>query len=159
MVGLCIHVRAGDAGAGMNPEALVLEMRGWLLRPRIVHRLPGRLRLSFPMLKKVDHAQRQWAFAWRDLLGSPAEIQTVEVNLTTGSVLIRYHADQLTEKELLAFLGSVNHVALRYWDRLAAIPPAKLPDVLRRLSHALNSATRHRLVLDKEFEISEDVWA
>ena len=143
----------------MKSEALLLEMRSWLLRPRVLHRLPGRLRLCFPALKQVDHVQREWAFVVRDLLGSPAEIQTVEVSLTTGSVLIRYRADQLTEKELLAFLRAVNHVVIRYWDRLAATPPAKLPDVLQRLGRAIRTGTRHRLVLDDNFEISEDVWA
>ena len=96
---------------------------------------------------------------WRDLLGSTAEIQTVEVNLTTGSVLIRYHPDQLTETELLAFLRAVNRLALRHWDRLAATPPAELPQVLRRLVRAIRAGTRHRLVLDDKLEISEDVWA
>jgi hypothetical protein len=143
----------------MKSEALVVEMRSWLLRPRILHRLPGRLRLCFPALRQIDHVQREWAFVVRDLLGSPAEIQTVEVNLTTGSVLIRYHADQLTEAELLAFLRAVNRLVIRYWERLAATSPAKLPDVLRRLGRAIRAGTRHRLVLDDAFEISEDVWA
>ena len=159
MVGVSVHVPASTAGAIMKPEAVVFQLRSWLLRPRIVHRLPGRLRLCLPALKQVDHVQREWAFVWRDLLGSPAEIQSVDVNLTTGSVLIRYHADQLTEKELLAFLGSVNRLALRYWDRLAAVPTAELPQVLRRLVRAIRAGTRHRLVLDKKFEIPEDVWA
>jgi hypothetical protein len=143
----------------MKPEAVVFQLRSWLLRPRIVHQLPGRLRLSLPALKHLDHAQRQWAFLWRDLLGSPAEIQAVEVNLTTGSVLIRYHADQLTETELLAFLRAVNRLALQHWDRLAATPPAELPHVLRRLVRAIRAGTRHRLVLDEKLEIAEDVWA
>ena len=99
----------------MKPGAIVLQLRSLLLRPRIVHRLPGRLRLCLPALKQIDHVQREWAFIWRDLLRSPAEIETVEVNLTTGSLLIRYHADQLTEAELLAFLQAVNRLALRYW--------------------------------------------
>lgn len=143
----------------MKPEAVVFQLRSWFLRPRIVHRLPGRLRLSLPALKQVDHAQREWTFVWRDLLGSAAEIQTVEVNLTTGSMLIRYHADQLTETELLAFLGAVNRLALQHWDRLAATPPVELPHVLRRLVRAIRAGTRHRLVLDDNIEISEDVWA
>jgi len=142
----------------MKTEAIVLELRSLLLRPRIVHRLPGRLRLCLPALKQIDHVQREWAFVWRDLLGSPAEIETVEVNLTTGSLLIRYHADQLTEAELLAFLHAVNRLALRYWDRLAATPPAKLPSVLQRLVRAIRAGTRHRLVFDDKFEIPEDVW-
>jgi len=107
----------------------------------------------------MDHVQREWAFAWRDLLGSAAEIQTVEVNLTTGGVLIRYHADQLTETELLAFLRAVNRLVIRYWDRFAATPPAELPHVLRRLVRAIRAGTHHRLVLDENLEVSEDVWA
>ena len=117
----------------MKTEALVGQLRSWLLRPRVVHRLPGRLRLRVPALKRIDHAQREWAFVWRDLLGEHAEIESVEVNLTTGSVLIRYHPDQLTEAELLAFLRAVNRLVLRHWDRLAATPPAELPEVLQRL--------------------------
>jgi len=143
----------------MKAEALVLELQSWLLRPRIVHRLPGRLRLHIPALKHVDHAQREWALVWRDLLASPDEIQTVQVNLTAGSVLIRYHADQLTEKELLAFLRAINRLALRHWDRLATTPPTELPHVLRRLVRAIRAGTRHRLALDEKLEISEDVWA
>lgn len=143
----------------MKPDDLALQLRSWFLRPRIVHRLPGRLRLCLPALQQLDHAHPEWAFVWRDLFGSPAEIQSVQVNLTTGSLLIRYHADQLTEAELLAFLGAVNRLALRYWDRLAATPPAELPQVLRRLVCAIRAGTRHRLVLDEKLEISEDVWA
>ena len=143
----------------MKPQAIILQLQSLLLRPRIVHRLPGRLRLYLPALKQVDHVQREWALVWRDLLGGPAEIQSVDLNLTTGSVLIRYHADQLTEAELLAFLQAINRLALRYWDRLAAIPAAELPQVLRRLVRAIRAGTRHRLVLDEKFEIPEDVWA
>lgn len=143
----------------MKPEAIVLQLRNLLLRPRIVHRLPGRLRLCLPALKQIDHVQREWAFVWRDLLGDSDEIEKVEVNLTTGSLLIRYHADQLTEAELLAFLQAVNRLALRYWDRLAATAPAELPRVLRRLVGAIRAGTRHRLVFDDKFEIPEDVWA
>ena len=143
----------------MKPGAIVLQLRSLLLRPRIVHRLPGRLRLCLPALKQIDHVQREWAFIWRDLLGSPAEIETVEVDLSTGSLLIRYHADQLTEAELLAFLQAVNRLALGYWDRLAATDPAELPRVLRRLVRAIRAGTHHRLVFDDKFEIPEDVWA
>ncbi|MGD1036030.1 MAG: HMA2 domain-containing protein [Roseiarcus sp.] len=143
----------------MNAESLVGQLRSWLLCPRIVHRLPGRLRLRVPALKQIGHAQREWAFVWRDLLGGTAEIESVEVNLTTGSVLIRYHPDQLTETELLAFLRAVNRLALQHWDRLAATPPAELPEVLQRLVCAIRAGIRHRLALDDKLEISTDVWA
>ena len=143
----------------MKTETFVLPMRSWLLRPRILHRLPGRLRLCLPALKQIDHVQQEWAFVLRDLLGNPAEIQTVEVNLTTGSVLIRYHADRLTEAELLAFLKAVNRLVLRHWDRLAAVPPAELSRVLWRLVPVISAATGRGLALNERIEIPENVWA
>jgi hypothetical protein len=143
----------------MNAESVVAQLRSWLLSPRIVHRLPGRLRLRVPALKQIGHAQREWAFVWRDLLHGMPEIESVEVDLTTGSVLIRYHPDQLTETELLAFLRAVNRLALKHWDRLAAIPPTELPEVLQRLVSAFRAGIRHRLALDGKLEISTDVWA
>jgi hypothetical protein len=143
----------------MNAEFVVGQFRSWLLSPRIVHRLPGRLRLRVPALKQIGPAQREWAFVWRDLLHGMPEIESVEVDLTTGSVLIRYHPDQLTETELLAFLRAVNRLALKHWDRLATTPPAELPEVLQRLVRAIRAGIRHRLALDDKLEISTDVWA
>ena len=143
----------------MNAESLVAQLRSWLLCPRIVHQLPGRLRLRVPALKQIGPAQREWAFVWRDLLRGMSEIESVEVDLTTGSVLIRYHPDQLTETELLAFLRAVNRLALKHWDRLAATPPAELPEVLQRLIRAIRAGVRRRLALDDKLEISSDVWA
>lgn len=140
----------------MKPAGLIVQ---WFLRPRVVHRLPGRLRLYIPALRQVNHVQREWAFVLRDVLGSPAEIETVEVNLATGSVLIRYHADQLTEGELLAFLEAVNRLVLQNWDRLAATPASDMSRVLPRLIRAIRAGTRRRLVLDGKSEIPKDVWA
>jgi len=143
----------------MKPDDFALQLRGWLLRPRIIHRLPGRLRLHLPALERVNGSSAEWAFVWRDLFGNLAEIQEVQVNLATGNALIRYHADQLTEAELLAFMGAVNRLVLRYWDRLAATPAPELPEVLGRLIGAIRAGSRRRLALDDRLEISEDVWA
>ena len=141
----------------MKIEGFVEQFRNWLVRPQIVHRLPGRLRLRIPAIRQIDPAQRQWAFVWRDLLGGVAEIESVDVNLTTGSVLIRYDPDQLTEAELLAFLRAVNRLVLQHWNRLAALPPAELPEALQRLVSSIRAGIRHRLVLDDKLDISTDV--
>ena len=142
----------------MNAEALVGQFRSWLLRPRVVHRLPGRLRLSCPALKRLGDARRdEWAFVWRDLLGGMAEVESVEVSLTTGTVLIRYDPDTLTESELIEFLRALNRLALRHWDRLAAVPRAELPETLRGMVGAIRAGVRRRLALEDKLELSKDV--
>ena len=142
----------------MNTQRWIDPWRSWLMRPRVAHRLPGRLRLSVPALKQIGDAQQEWAFLWRDLLGGMNEIESVEATPATGSVLIRYRRDQLTEAELIAFLSAVNRIALKHWDRIAALPPDKAPDAVRRVILALRRATRHRLALDEKLEIATDVW-
>jgi hypothetical protein len=67
-----------------------------LLRAEVVHRLPGRLRLRIPALRMVNGAQEDWAFLWRGLPEDVDGIEEVEVNLTSGSVLISYRPEQLT---------------------------------------------------------------
>ena len=140
----------------MNIGGFAGPFRNWLLRPQIVHRLPGRLRLRVPAIRQIDQAQQEWAFVWRDLLDGTGEIESVEVNPTTGSVLIRYDPDRLTEAELLAFLRGVNRLVLRHWTRLAALPPAELSEALQRLVRSIRAGIRHRLVLDDKLEMSAD---
>ena len=140
----------------MMTASFLDQWRSWLLRPQVVHRLPGRLRLRFPALRRIDHAQGEWASVWHDLLDGLPAIESVEVNLTTGSVLIHYRPDELAEEELLDFLRAVHRLVLRHWDRLAATPPAELPQVVQRLVHTIRAGIRHRLILDDSFEMVTD---
>lgn len=134
------------------------QLRAWLLRPTVVHRLPGRLRLRIPALKRLDADHRELALLWRDLLAYPPQIASVDVNMTSGSALIEYDAASLSESEVLGFLQSANRFVLRYWDRLATTPPDELPNVLERLQRAAQRALRQRPTLDEEIEVPDDVW-
>jgi hypothetical protein len=137
----------------------VHQMRAWLLRPTVVHRLPGRLRLRLPALQKLPREQQEWALLWRDLLCSPEAIQAVEINLLTGNALIRYDSVAITEAEVLNFMHSVNRFVLRHWDRLAATSADALPAVVRKLQQVAGAALRHRPVLPDNLEVPDDLWA
>jgi allophanate hydrolase subunit 1 len=140
----------------MRPAGVLGALRAWLGRPRIVHGLPGRLRLHLPALRALDPGQRDWLVLWQEALGDLPGIRAVELNPTTGSVLIRYDPARLTEQELVGFLHAVNRIVLRHWDRLAAIPPERLPEAVRQLVDALRAATRHSLALDETIEMRWD---
>jgi len=142
----------------MTSTDLLADLRAWALRPTVVHRLPGRIRLRIPALARLQDGQRERAVVWRDLLGSLPDLDVTEVNLTTGSVLLNYDPAQLGEPDVLAYLNAVHRVVLRHWDRLAATPAARLPRVLRRVIRILRQATHHRLVLDATVRIPDDVW-
>ena len=86
---------------------------GWLalqLRPRVIHRLPGRLRVHVPALRRV-------AVAFRELVDSllvgfalPEGLHSVEVSYATGNLLIRYGCERIGEKEVLDWLLAVRRV-------------------------------------------------
>ncbi len=136
---------------------LANQVRAWFTRPRIVHRLPGRLRLHIPALKHVDPTQRDWALMWRDVLGALTGFQSVEVNLVTANVLIHYDPEQLTEKELIEFLQDVDRLVLRHWDHLVATPDHELPKAVQRLVSAIRPEIRRSQTLNHETESSGDV--
>ena len=143
----------------MKGNGLIGPLRAWLLSPKVVHRLPGRLRLRIPALKRLAGAPNQPSFLWRDLKIGPNRIDLIEVNLTTGSVLIRYRRDDLTEAELLGFLQAVNRLVLHHWDQFKTVPAENLPVVLKRLVQVVGLATSHRLALNGDIQIPNDVWS
>jgi len=120
------------------------HVRAWFVRPRIVHRLPGRLRLHIPALKHVDPKERDWPLLWREVLGGLAGFQSVEANLVTANVVIRYDPDRLPEQDLIQFLEDVDRVVFRHWDRLVATPRDALPEAVRRLVDAVRPQGRRR---------------
>jgi hypothetical protein len=136
--------------------ALADHVRAWLMRPRIVHRLPGRLRLHVPGLKHVDPTERDWALVWREVLGGLPGFRSVEANLVTASVVICYDPEALREPELIAFLEDVDRLVLRHWVRLAATPRDALPETVRRLVAVVRSQVRRRPTPDHESGISRD---
>ena len=158
MVGLSRAFPARLEGP-MKGNSLIEPMGAWLLRPRVVHRLPGRLRLRIPALKKLAQGQHPAVFSWRDLRVGPNRIQEIAVNLTTGSVLIQYSRDELTEAEVLRFVEALNRLALRHWKQFKAVPQEHRPEVLQRLVRELGRATRPRLAFNEDFVIPDHVWS
>ncbi len=125
----------------------------------VIHRLPGRLRLRIPALKRLAGGPYPAASSWHDLRIGPNRIQELEVNLTTGSVLISYAEDDLTEAELLGFLRAVSRLVLRHWNQFRAVPREQRLAVLKRLAREVGRATRPRLALNEDIEIPDHVWS
>ena len=143
----------------MTPPFCLTQLRAWAMRPTIVHRLPGRLRIHIPALARLANGKRTGLPAiWRELLAGLPGIQVAEVNLPTGNVLIRYDPAGQSEADVLAFLRAVHNTLIQHWDRLAVTPAAALPRVGKRLIRAVLKARRHRLVLEHPVRIPDNVW-
>ena len=57
---------------------------------KIIHQVPGRIRMKIPSAKG-NEAQLQ---SYKDVLGLIPGVEDIEVNPVTGSIILKYDADQ-----------------------------------------------------------------
>lgn len=134
-------------------EALFL-----LMRPRVLHALPGRLRLHVPGLKRWGRDHDALVSLTARLLAAPAGIHDVSPCVATGNILVRYDAEQLSEDELVAFLDSFLRIVMAHRADLSKARPRDLTIVETRLRQWLSGALSHRLYLDRRLRVPADVF-
>ncbi len=128
-------------------------------RPRVIHRLPGRLRIRIPLLRRLEREHQGLADAIGTLLAAPEGIRQVTVSLDSGNALLLFDPQQLTEKEILDYLRGVLEIFLRHRERFAELPAERLPVVVSRLEPVLCNAVQRKLSLRTDIEIGDDVLA
>lgn len=65
-----------------------------------IHNVPGRIRIKSPAIKKNKNV----ADELKKILSTMNGIATVDINLTTGSLLVNYNAKMASEKEIIGVL-------------------------------------------------------
>jgi len=129
-----------------------------LLRPRVTHRLPGRLRLRVPLLRKLPDEWLQTAQILEQVMCSPEGIRSVQSSRPTGSVLVEYDPDTLSEADVLSFLRILLELLWRHRDRLASLNNGQAAELARRLEEWVHEHTRFRPVIDSSTDIPDELW-
>ncbi len=75
--------------------------------PRVVHNLPGRVRIHFPALERLSSRWHRYSAPVAELVKIKQGIQNTNIQPTTGSVLITYDADMLGQKDVFNWLVSI----------------------------------------------------
>jgi hypothetical protein len=99
-----------------------------------LHNLPGRLRLKTRSLKNSKDKAAEVRALLRQLPG----IETLEINLLTGSMLVRYDTTSITSAQILGWLVT-NSVITSIPESLPR-PPLHLHDRAMRAESAKNAA-------------------
>lgn len=74
---------------------------------KIVHSIPGRLRLFVPGLSKIPEEMRKHEHYTTDLILSKEGIQSIEYSYLTNKVLIHYDEKVIQDKEIVSWLNAV----------------------------------------------------
>lgn len=74
---------------------------------KVVHSIPGRLRLSIPGLNKVPENMKKYEEYTTNIIKMHAGIENVTYSYVTGKVLIEYDKTVTDEKKIVKWLNSV----------------------------------------------------
>ena len=74
---------------------------------RVVHSIPGRLRLFVPNLSKVPEELKKYDGEVKKLILSKKGIKSVEYSYITNKILLYYNSNLISEKEILEWINKV----------------------------------------------------
>lgn len=128
------------------------------LRAKILHRLPGRLRIRIPALNRVP--QQRWHLARNVIqrLPVPEGITSLEPSFITGNVLLTYEPETLSEQQVIEHIDWLVKFAIEHRQRLMTIPPDDLPRVVEQLKDYLEQYDGKGMRSAREVEIPQNVW-
>lgn len=103
-----------------------------LSRIRVVHRLPGRLRLHIPLISRIPQNWHPVLEMVEKLLPATGKISMVRVEPRTGNVLILYNPALSNEEEILEGLRTTLAWAWRHHERLGSLSPSDVETMIHR---------------------------
>ena len=74
---------------------------------KVVHSIPGRLRLFVPNLSKVPEELKKYDNEVKKLILSKKGIKSVEYSYITNKILLYYNPNLISEKEILEWMNKV----------------------------------------------------
>ena len=74
---------------------------------KVVHSIPGRLRLSVPNLSKIPEELKKYDYRVTELILSKKGIKSIEYSYVTNKILLYYNVKLISEKQILDWLNKV----------------------------------------------------
>lgn len=116
------------------------------MRPRVVHELPGRLRLRLPAVTRVPGAYHTHILSRLESVPLPDGVRELAVELRTGSLLIRYDQDRTSRERVHLWVNQVIDEARMLVMQIMRLPPdrrdAVVDDVVRGLDARIADGVR-----------------
>ena len=74
---------------------------------KVVHSIPGRLRLFVPNLSKIPEELKKYDYRVTELILSKKGIKSIEYSYVTNKILLYYDVKLISEKQILDWLNKV----------------------------------------------------
>lgn len=88
-------------------SAYLAKLKKHFNRVKVVHRLPGRLRLSIPLLERLPSEWLRYKTDLVAIIKRQQGIENIELSVVTGRVLIHYDPRQISQTQVLQWMRRV----------------------------------------------------
>ncbi len=136
--------------------------QSWLIiqmRPRVIHRLPGRIRVHIPALKKVDDRFQEIVSVLLKGFTLPEHFNQVKITYATGSILVTYKHDKISERQIMNWVFDVKNIAESILMKFIDTDNEKISNKSIKLISYLEKASREGQIIDKKFRIPDEIWS
>ena len=100
---------------------------------RVVHSLPGRVRLNVPALERLSSRWHRYSVPVAEMVMIKEGIQSTNIQPATGNVLITYDADTLCEQDIYKWLESIVKIFLECLPDHTSVSDDNFESLLNRV--------------------------
>lgn len=129
---------------------------GKLMAPRVVHSLPGRLRVHVPALCHLPEDMKPLVGHFEKILKVSSTIEKATLNLRSGNILVCYCQESAKEKDVLSFLSRMLKLLSMNKERFTG-QVRDLDSIVTNICSHLEGTMSPNLYFSEE--VPEDVWS
>jgi len=128
------------------------------MRPRVIHRIPGRLRLHIPALKKVEAEFQEVSNLLISDFHLPAGIKLARINYISGNIVINYDPDITDERHVLVWILDVKKIFETTFLQFDKMDEQRIQNSVNKLKEFLKSVSNNGTIIDQTFKIPDEIW-
>lgn len=135
--------------------------KSWIkmqLRPRVIHRLPGRLRIHVPALKKVNPSFHDIANILLKGFQLPGSFEFIKVNYISANLLIVYDAKGISESKVLDWVFDVRNLIEEIIVKFSEVEEDKIQSSENKLYDFFKTESAKGTLIDRKFVIPNEIW-
>lgn len=115
---------------------------GQLMKIKVSHSLPGRLRLKVSSLKLIPKEYIIYERFIDESLKKLDGVTSVEINNLTGSILVIYDVNITYEKKILRWIEKLKEIGLNNFELIEKYGESNLDFVIKTINQQLDEAVK-----------------
>ena len=131
-------------------------LTGRLLEPKLVHSLPGRLRVHVPALLELPEEMKPMATELSKILQVGPPIDSVSLDLRSGNILLCYCQKSAREEQIVGFVRALLKLLYDNRKRFTGLGKDMESKVTEFRSHLANTISSD---LSFPKKVVDDVWS